>query len=186
MKTFLKAKVAQVPAFETALIESSASILAESSPDRFWASGLSNEVTGKANPQTWTGLNKLVHLMMDIRQSILTEKHMEPEENTSLTLQQSPGEEDTDCEFFNTHEDEIFIKKTTAVQKTDSNSTVSADSEKSMHTATVEKPSYKDAASNLSNIGTTAEKTKTQSRLSKKILPQKKNRNYTRGYINNK
>ena len=47
MKTLLKAKVAQVPAFEAALIESSGSILAESTPDRFWASGLSNEVTEK-------------------------------------------------------------------------------------------------------------------------------------------
>ena len=168
MKTLLKAKVAQVPAFEAALIESSGSILAESTPDRFWASGLSNEDTEKTNPQTWPGLNKLGHLMMDIRQGILTEKHMEPEENTSLTSQQSPGEEDTDCEFFNTHEDEIFIEETTAAQKTESNSTVSADSGKSMHTATVEKLSYKDAASNLSNIGTTVEKAKTQSRLRQK------------------
>ena len=118
------------------------------------------------------GLNKLGHLMMDIRQGILTEKQMEPEENTSLTSQQSPGEEDTDCEFFNTHEDEFFIEETTAVQKTESNLTVSADSVKSTHTATVEKLSYKDAASNLSNIGTTVEKTKTQSRLRQKTLTE--------------
>ena len=62
------------------------------------------------------------------------------------------------------------LKKKTAVQKTESNSTVSADSGKSMHTATVEKLSYKDAASNLSNIGTTVEKAKTQSRLRQKTL----------------
>ena len=54
---------------------------------------------------------------------------MEPDENTSVI---SPGEEDTDCEFFHAHEDEAFIEETTPVQKTESNSTESANSEESI------------------------------------------------------
>ena len=44
--------------------------------------------------------------MMEIRHNILCD--MEKQENTSMTSQQSLGEEDTDCEFFNTHDDEFF------------------------------------------------------------------------------
>ena len=71
--------------------------------------------------------------MMDICQDILIENQMELEKNTSVISQQSPGEEYTNCDFCNTHEDESFIEETTAVQKTESNSNVSADSGKSVH-----------------------------------------------------
>ena len=49
---------------------------------------------------------------------------------------------------------------------------MSADSGKSVHTETVEKLSYKDAASNLSNIGTALQTAKTQSRLRQKTLTE--------------
>ena len=173
MLTLLQAKITQVPAFKAALIESSGSFLAESTPDRFWASGLSREVTEKADPKTWPGLNKLGHLMMEIRDNILCD--MEKEENTSTTSQQSLGEEDTDCEFFNTHDDEIFTEESqesVTCEMTESISTLSANAATSSQITTAEKQSQKGSTSNPSKLDSESTKDQTQSRLRQQTLTE--------------
>ena len=72
MRELIEAKVAQVPEFENTLLGSSDCVLAEATPDKFWASGLSSETTSKTLPHTWPGLNMLGKILMEVRDSILT------------------------------------------------------------------------------------------------------------------
>ena len=171
MNTLLMAKVAQVPAFEAGLIESNGSILAESTPDRFWASGLSSDVTEKTNPQTWPGLNKLGTLLMEIRQELLTDRYKVSEDNTSA-LSHLDEEEDTDGKFFNTHEEDIFTDEVTSVDMTESASVLSIDSAKSTKTRVVGKTSCEDSAPSSSNVKTAGEPVKTQTKLRQKKLTE--------------
>ena len=71
MKELITAKAAQVPEFEYALLESSDYVLAEATPDKFWASGLSSDITSKTQPSSWPGLNTLGKLLMEVRDSII-------------------------------------------------------------------------------------------------------------------
>ena len=71
MKELIVAKVAQVPEFENTLLGSSDCVLAEATPDKCWASGLSSDTTSKTLPDTWSGLNMLGKLLMEVRDSIL-------------------------------------------------------------------------------------------------------------------
>ena len=171
MRTLLMAKVAQVPHFHDALIESNGTILAEATTDRFWASGLSRDITEKTKPQAWPGLNKLGSLLMDIRQDIISENLKYPAENTSTVSEPSQGGEDTDCEFFNTHEEEVFMDDKTALEP-DTVSNTSGISVNSRNTKSDDQLICPNSTSGSSNCHATSGEVKTQTKLRQKTLTE--------------
>lgn len=98
MKEILVAKFQQVPAFHDALLESPNSILAESTSDTFWASGLQPDITQISHPDHWPGMNMLGKVLMEIRdEAHLFEMQSEGQQVVQGTLNsvESQVEQDT-------------------------------------------------------------------------------------------
>ena len=89
MKELITAKATQVPEFEQALFESEECVLAEVTPDKFWASGLSGETTRKTHPDSWPGLNTLGKLLMDIRDNFLLDQSGAENDEDVLNVESS-------------------------------------------------------------------------------------------------
>lgn len=73
MQELINIKSEQVPEFRDALLESDGNYLAESTSDRFWASGLSPDITEKTAPGSWPGLNTLGKILMQVRNNVIVE-----------------------------------------------------------------------------------------------------------------
>ena len=89
MKELITAKVTQVPEFEQALFESAEGVLAEATPDKFWACGLSGETTCTMHPDSWPGLNMLGKLSMDITDNFLLDQSGAENEEDVLNIESS-------------------------------------------------------------------------------------------------
>jgi predicted NAD-dependent protein-ADP-ribosyltransferase YbiA (DUF1768 family) len=87
MKSIIFAKAKQVPEFKSALLENKNCFMAECTTDRFWASGLSKEITPKISPLYFPGLNTLGALLMEVRDKIsegITDTEEESSNDDSL------------------------------------------------------------------------------------------------------
>ena len=87
MTDLLKAKSEQCQQFHDALIESKEKILAEATPSKLWATGLSPFITHNCCPSYWPRQNLLRAMLMDLRQELLeknTNVADSMEETTSL------------------------------------------------------------------------------------------------------
>jgi ribA/ribD-fused uncharacterized protein len=73
MIELIQQKIQFCPEFKKALIESGTKILAESTRDRYWASGLNRKLTGVTNPEDFPGRNILGNIMMAERRKLLVE-----------------------------------------------------------------------------------------------------------------
>ena len=113
---------------------------------------------------------------MEIRHELLTDRYKVHEENTSV-LSQYEEEEDTDGEFFNTHEEDIFTDDVASPEMTESVSIVSVDSVKLTQTRN---PPCEDTTAITSNQKTADEPVKTQAKLrQKKLTESNKGKNFS-------
>ena len=89
MKELLEIKAKQCIPFHDCLVEHKDHILAEATPSKFWASGLSPFVTENCSPDFWPGQNMLGMLLMEITETILQEenKHELEPSNTQENMQ---------------------------------------------------------------------------------------------------
>ena len=90
MIDLLKAKSEQCQQFHDALIESKEKILAEATPSKLWASGLSPFITHNCSPSYWPGQNLLGAMLMDLRQELL-----EKSTNVADSVEETNMEETT-------------------------------------------------------------------------------------------
>ena len=88
MKEVNLAKAKNVPEFAQTLIDSEGSYLAEATFDRFWASGLTPEITGKIDPQYYPGENTLGQILMNLRTMLINNK------NTGFIIQENNSDID--------------------------------------------------------------------------------------------
>lgn len=71
------AKFSQHPALAKFLLGTGDSILVEASPvDRIWGIGLAQDHADSKDPRQWQGLNLLGFALMEVRQKLLTERHI--------------------------------------------------------------------------------------------------------------
>ena len=103
MRELIAAKLAQVPDFESVLLESADCVLAEATPDKFWASGLSSDTTSKTHPDSWSGLNTLGKLLMEVRDNTLQNLSADDEDDDEVSNVQSPASH----EVFQNHSPQI-------------------------------------------------------------------------------
>ena len=89
MTDLLKAKSEQCQQFRDALIESKEKILAEATPSKLWATGLSPFITHNCSPSYWLGQNLLGAMLMDLRQELL-EKNTNVADSMEQTTSLAP------------------------------------------------------------------------------------------------
>ena len=85
----IKAKSEQCKQFRDALIESKDKILAEATPSKYWATGLSPYITQNFSPSYWPGQNLLGVLLMDLRRDLLEQDATVTEQMESTSLESS-------------------------------------------------------------------------------------------------
>ena len=73
MKNLLLVKAQQCAPFRECLLENKNKLLAEATPRKLWASGLSPYVTENCSPSFWPGQNMLGALLTDLTQALLTD-----------------------------------------------------------------------------------------------------------------
>ena len=86
MSKLLKMKTEQCEAFRNTLLEQQGTILAEATPSKIWASGLSPYVTSHTNPEYWPGKNMLGAMLMDLTQELLTRKQQVNNNDTKASF----------------------------------------------------------------------------------------------------
>ena len=89
MMDLIKAKSEQCKQFRDALIESKDKILAEATPSKYWATGLSPYITQNCSPSYWPGQNLLGVLLMDLRRDLLEQDATGTEQIGSTSLESS-------------------------------------------------------------------------------------------------
>ncbi len=70
MKTLLNVKAEQCSEFKNCLLENRNKVLAEATPSKFWATGLSPYASANTDPEYWPGRNTLGALMMEIAEQL--------------------------------------------------------------------------------------------------------------------
>ena len=96
MKELLEIKATQCLPFHDCLVEHKDHILAEATPSKFWASGLSPFVTENCSPDFWPGQNMLGVLLMEITETILQEENKHEFEQSSKQENMQPTNKDTE------------------------------------------------------------------------------------------
>ena len=96
MKDLLEIKATQCLPLHDCLVEHKDHILAEATPSKFWASGLSPFVTENCSPDFWPGQNMLGVLLMEITETILQEENMHEFEQSSTQENMQPTNKDTE------------------------------------------------------------------------------------------
>ena len=81
MKVLLQAKAEQCTQFCNFLIENKGKTLAEATPSKLWASGLSTFLTERSSPRFWTGQNMLGVLLIVLTEMLRSENHDENQDD---------------------------------------------------------------------------------------------------------
>ena len=72
MQTLLDVKAEQCEQFRICLMENQGKLLAEATPSKFWATGLSPYVTEHTSPQYWPGQNMLGAFLMELSRKLFS------------------------------------------------------------------------------------------------------------------
>ena len=73
MQMLLDVKAEQCEQFKICLMENQGKLLAEATPSKFWATGLSPYITQHTAPQYWPGQNMLGALLMELSRKLITD-----------------------------------------------------------------------------------------------------------------
>ena len=107
MKELLEIKATQCLPFHDCLVEHKDHILAEATPSKFWASGLSPFVTENCSPDFWPGQNMLGVLLMEITETILQEENKHEFEQSSTQENMQPTNKDIELSGSDSVNDEV-------------------------------------------------------------------------------
>ena len=116
MKDLLLVKAQQCEQFRACLLENKDTLLAEATPSKLWASGLSPYVTENCAPSFWPGQNMLGALLTDLTQALLKEN--KDGDSADAEVSQDTVSQDTVAE---TVDEDMSTSKMETVSKKDEN-----------------------------------------------------------------
>lgn len=106
MQKLLMEKAVQCEPFKNCLLENEDKVLAEATPSKFWASGLSLYVTENTTPNFWPGQNMLGVMLMELAQLLKKETEMAVQSEVNNDKQQQD-----ESNIITTMESEIIEEK---------------------------------------------------------------------------
>ncbi len=179
MKELLRIKVERCTQFRDTLIQSGTKILAEATGNTLWATGLDVSTTSITKPEYWPGMNMLGMMLMELRDSLITDDiypdqhklHVgnsvsDKEEDDFLTSPSSTtqmGKEDTHNDNKDDNDDDkddndmpatSFLKKMSSIFTVDKHATSNKQNKRRPST-TPPKPKEKKAKTSESPSGAT-------------------------------
>ena len=99
MRELLEVKAEQCLPFHDCLIEHKDSVLAEATPSKYWATGVSPFVTQNCSPDFWPGQNMLGVLLMELTEALLQNDNNQKSENNDKNAAQDIQTVDDDNEL---------------------------------------------------------------------------------------